>query len=67
MKKLSSIFIAFAVFCFIVFASCQGSGKTEEASEETTEEVMEEATEEVMDTVVAEEAETSEAEAEAAE
>ena len=48
MKKLSSIFVAFAVFCFIVLASCSGSGqKTEEPA--TQEEVME-AAEDVMET-----------------
>ena len=47
MKKLSSIFIAFAVFCFIVLASCSGSGqKTEEPA---TQEEVQEAADEVMD------------------
>ena len=59
MKKLSSIFVAFAVFCFVVFASCQGSTKTE-APAETTEEVVEEAVEEVVDSVAVVEEEAAE-------
>ena len=56
MKKLSSIFVALALVCFVVLSSCQGSGKTEEAAPAATEETMEEESmemEEVADSAAA--------------
>jgi hypothetical protein len=48
MKKLSSLFIAFALFCFVVMSSCQGSGTKEEPAV-VEEEMVDEAASEVMD------------------
>jgi len=59
MKKLSLLFVAFALFAFIGFYSCQNAPKpAEEAAEEVVEEVVEEAVEEdstMVDSVAAEE------------
>ena len=64
MKKLSFLFVAFALVGFISFNACKSTTQpAEEATEEAVEEVVDEVVEEVADTVemaVEEEAEVVE-------